>query len=239
MIQVNNDSIRILIHIKSTSNERFEYKASQYFIKIDTSQFSPLSATVTGNFSYSNSTVLPSGIIGMFAQVPNNETIIIPDSGNGTQIAKIIIRGKHRGPGSSQQLATWRNGPINPFTKIFAIVDSVPVDITTPQTHFFENIAVGIGGEEITSLNTYTLSQNYPNPFNPNTIISFTLPQREAVKLKVFDINGRTIVTLLNEIRNAGEHTITFNASDVASGAYFFQIKAGDFIATKKMLLIK
>lgn len=87
--------------------------------------------------------------------------------------------------------------------------------------------------------NVYSLAQNYPNPFNPSTKISFALPKAGNVKLVVFDLLGREIRTLVNEFRTAGNHTVEFNASNLASGVYFYRIEAGDFTATKKMLLIK
>jgi hypothetical protein len=85
----------------------------------------------------------------------------------------------------------------------------------------------------------YSLSQNYPNPFNPSTKISFVLPKADKVKIVVFDLLGKEIAVLVNESRTAGTHSIDFNASSLASGVYFYKIEAGDFTATKKMLLIK
>ena len=85
----------------------------------------------------------------------------------------------------------------------------------------------------------YSLSQNYPNPFNPSTKIDFTLPKSGNVSLIVYDILGREITTLVNGNMNAGYYTINFNASKLASGVYFYRIKAGDFINVKKLLLLK
>ena len=86
----------------------------------------------------------------------------------------------------------------------------------------------------------YALYQNYPNPFNPTTKISFALPKASIVTLKVFDINGRLIETLLNnETVVSGINEINFNASRLASGIYFYKIEAGDFQATKRMILVK
>ncbi len=87
--------------------------------------------------------------------------------------------------------------------------------------------------------NYYSLSQNYPNPFNPVTTIKFTLPQSENVKLVLFDILGREVKTLVNEFRNQGVYEFSFDASTLSSGAYFYRLDAGEFTATKKMLIIK
>lgn len=83
------------------------------------------------------------------------------------------------------------------------------------------------------------LSPNYPNPFNPSTSISFELPGAAHVKLEVYNLLGQKIATLLEETREAGTHTVTWNASDVSSGVYFYRLTAGDFIQTRKMMLLK
>jgi hypothetical protein len=85
----------------------------------------------------------------------------------------------------------------------------------------------------------YDLSQNYPNPFNPLTTINYDLPSDGIVTIKVYDILGRELKTLVNEMKTAGYHKIQFNASDLASGAYFYQMKAGDFVAVKKLVVLK
>ncbi len=92
---------------------------------------------------------------------------------------------------------------------------------------------------------TYALEQNYPNPFNPTTTIRFAIPQSEHVTLKVYDLLGREVATLVNEVRNAGSYSETFpasggfDASKLASGVYIYTLKAGSFIASKKFVLLK
>ncbi len=80
---------------------------------------------------------------------------------------------------------------------------------------------------------------NYPNPFNPTTTIHFTLPQDGVVSLKVFDILGREVMTLLNEYRNAGLHQVNFNALSLTSGVYFYKLETAGKIAMQKMILLK
>lgn len=87
--------------------------------------------------------------------------------------------------------------------------------------------------------NQISLSQNYPNPFNPTTNIQFELDQASNVTLKVFDLLGRELETLVNERMSAGTHVATFNAENYSSGMYFYQLKATDVVATRRMLLIK
>ena len=90
-----------------------------------------------------------------------------------------------------------------------------------------------------TSVNSYSLSQNYPNPFNPSTIIKWQIPEAGLVNLKIYDVLGCEIATLVNKEFTAGKHEFELNAADLASGVYFYRLKAGSFIQTKKMLLIK
>ncbi len=85
----------------------------------------------------------------------------------------------------------------------------------------------------------FELSQNYPNPFNPSTVIKFSLPQKSDVTLKVFDVLGREVATLINEVKDAGAYEVNFDASQLASGIYIYQIKAGNFVSSKKMMLLK
>jgi beta-lactamase class A len=85
----------------------------------------------------------------------------------------------------------------------------------------------------------YKLQQNYPNPFNPVTRIDYDLPADVNVSIKIFDVAGREIKTLVNENQEAGYYTMEFNASNLASGVYFYRIIAGDFLEVKRMVLIK
>jgi hypothetical protein len=85
----------------------------------------------------------------------------------------------------------------------------------------------------------FVLAQNYPNPFNPSTTISYSLPKDGYVTLKVYDILGRVVETLVNNFQKTGNYRINFNASELATGIYFYRLQSGSFISTKKMLLLK
>lgn len=87
--------------------------------------------------------------------------------------------------------------------------------------------------------NNFYLSQNYPNPFNPTTIISYQIPNSGFISLKVFDILGREVKTLVNEVKNAGSYSVEFNAINLVSGVYFYRIESGKYSASKKLLLLK
>ena len=85
----------------------------------------------------------------------------------------------------------------------------------------------------------FVLQQNYPNPFNPTTIISFSIPSSTFTSLKVYDVLGNEVATLVNEEKPAGSYEINFNASSLSSGTYFYKLQAGSFMETKKMILLK
>ncbi len=86
---------------------------------------------------------------------------------------------------------------------------------------------------------SYRLDQNYPNPFNPRTTISYGIPVKSNVILKVFNSLGQEVVTLVNEEKEAGIYLIEFNARDIPSGVYFYTLKTENFIQTNKMILMK
>ena len=97
-----------------------------------------------------------------------------------------------------------------------------------------------VSNEEVIIPETFALNQNYPNPFNPSTVISYQLPKADDVTIKVYDITGRLLATLLNSSQNAGKHSVTFDASRLASGMYLYRINTQNgYSETKKMILIK
>jgi len=100
---------------------------------------------------------------------------------------------------------------------------------------------VATSSEEITNglPVAFELNQNYPNPFNPTTQIDFALPEASDVRLEIFNVIGQRVSILVNEQRTAGYHNVTFDASSLASGVYFYRIQAGSFVKTQKMMLVK
>lgn len=93
--------------------------------------------------------------------------------------------------------------------------------------------------EAISLPETFELYQNYPNPFNPLTIIQFRIPNSEFVSLKVYDVIGNEVATLIDEYKPAGMHNVQFTMNNLTSGVYFYQLKAGSFTETKKMILLR
>jgi hypothetical protein len=105
----------------------------------------------------------------------------------------------------------------------------------------FVNVTLTGVDEQQASLipDTYVLNQNYPNPFNPSTTIRYALPNAGQTTLKVYNLLGQEMATLVNGVMTAGVHSVNFNASSLSSGVYFFRIESGSFRAVKKMMLVK
>ena len=114
----------------------------------------------------------------------------------------------------------------------------IKVDLGNPITIPPDPNATDVAENELIPTE-YALNQNYPNPFNPTTTIEFALPKAGNVKLVVYDVLGREVSELVNSEMDAGYHKVTFNATNLASGIYFYSIKAGDFSNVKKLMLLK
>ena len=126
-----------------------------------------------------------------------------------------------------------------PITGINTDIDGESRNVTVPDIGADEfDIITGVENET-TLLTEFVLEQNYPNPFNSATTIKYSIPQRSNVTVKVYDILGNEVVTLVNEEKAQGVYTVNFDANNLASGLYLYRIQAGTFIDTKKMILLK
>jgi len=123
-----------------------------------------------------------------------------------------------------------------------SILPVPPFSIIGLETKLTNEIVVSVGNEESSS-NNFSLEQNYPNPFNPSTKISWQSPVGSWQTLKVYDVLGNEVATLVDEYRSAGTYEVEFNTSTInhhpSSGIYFYKLETGSFIETKKMILIK
>ncbi len=184
---------------------------------------------------------------------------ITPNSGNGTDIHvtdcelfiyynnAVAMHLPSTGPLNTEGITI----PINPWTTM----DSVKI-VVKSFSGMINNLPVAglaevetnsrVSSIDLTGVNTpvsknldYKLEQNYPNPFNPATLIKFTLPEAQNVTLEVFDITGRTIATLVNGKVQRGNNSISFNASNLSSGIYFYKLTTRTFTESKRMILIK
>ncbi|TFB11225.1 T9SS type A sorting domain-containing protein [Candidatus Marinimicrobia bacterium MT.SAG.2] len=142
-------------------------------------------------------------------------------------------------------------GPFNVWDWSMLIVPSVLYDGTSYhlwytglasgqkfQIGYATSISVGIADEGVVP-EKYELSQNYPNPFNPETVIRYSIPKAEEVSLVVYNLIGEEVAHLIDERKPAGSYTVKWNASNISSGIYFYRLQAGDFVLTRKMVLLK
>lgn len=137
---------------------------------------------------------------------------------------------------------------INFFTKDFSQVyftdiDSAYTGGTTNVLHVKYQIRTGtttaIGESPVFAPTTYALDQNYPNPFNPATTIQYDLPRKSGVSLTVYNALGQQVASLVNSEEEAGSHAVRLDGNSLASGVYFYRLVAGDFVATRKLVLMK
>jgi hypothetical protein len=100
-------------------------------------------------------------------------------------------------------------------------------------------IITGINDKNNGRPETFDLSQNYPNPFNPSTLITYQIPENSFVKLIIYNAIGQVVKTLVNTNKTAGKYSVNFNASDLPTGIYIYRLQAGNFVSSKKMVLMK
>jgi len=144
------------------------------------------------------------------------------------------------GPDIKQNYVSTKNRRIPDLAVTMAGVFGVDAEYATGEfmAEIFNTGTVGTTSETNLQIN-YTLSRNYPNPFNPTTTIEYSLPQAGYVSLIVFNLLGTEISRLVSGEQETGNHSISWNAANVASGIYFYRLQAGDFIQTRKMVLLK
>jgi hypothetical protein len=147
-------------------------------------------------------------------------------------------------------LPPYSTQPINVKFKPIAnsfYMDTLHIRTDTDSTRRIAQVMILTGYSDSTSLNIgeelkvsrFMLEQNYPNPFNPSTVIKYQLPEAGLVTLNVYDVLGNEIVTLVNEKKSAGTHSVEFNGSGLPSGIYFYELVDRNFVETKKMILMK
>ncbi|MFW9928527.1 MAG: T9SS type A sorting domain-containing protein, partial [Candidatus Thorarchaeota archaeon] len=123
------------------------------------------------------------------------------------------------------------------------LIDSYGNEITFPDYKnyyyfYYSKLITSIKKDEVKN-NSFSLLQNYPNPFNPATTITYSLSKNSFVTLKIYDLLGREVTTLVNEEKHSGNYKITWNAQNFPSGVYFYKITASEFSKVNKMILLK
>ena len=139
-----------------------------------------------------------------------------------------------------------KSGKVRLQVSVLANIDSLKLRVIHHYTDGGETnalskttVAQELTFKPVDVISDYALEQNYPNPFNPTTTISYALPNASHVTLKVYDMLGRVVATLVNQDQDQGHYTATFDASRLASGVYISRLTAGSFTKTMKMLMIK
>ncbi len=176
------------------------------------------------------------------------------------EVGSYLVRLFYQNPGSAQTGSVSLDGANVSSFNFSSKPDSTGVDgtsdvfaISSTGTHTLKITGSGTNVDKLQLIqrtvsrikdrnkipDNFSLSQNYPNPFNPTTNINFTIAKSSNVKLVVYNILGQRVATLINNHMNAGTYTFEFNASKLASGVYIYHIQAGDFKASKKMMLLK
>lgn len=175
---------------------------------------------------------------------PNNGGTLIQSTDNKTEFSTSdFIKAR----GSAIINFDWKLPDNLPFyPRIYAVIDP---ENQIDEIHEDNNIGwkvlsyngqtTGVENKKDVVPVSFKLSQNYPNPFNPTTTIEYTIPQSRFVSLKVYDILGREVKTLVHQQELSGTYKVHFDGSNLASGVYFYRIEAGEFVATKKLLLLK
>jgi len=130
------------------------------------------------------------------------------------------------------------NAPIFGIRWIIYTYDGQVSSPTIASIFYVDQSALAVH-EHASIPNKFVLQQNYPNPFNPTTTIQYELPQRSDVQITVYDLLGKEVTNLLSETQDAGYQSVKWNATNVSSGMYFYQIRAGELVQTRKMLLLK
>ncbi|KAB2845854.1 MAG: T9SS type A sorting domain-containing protein, partial [Ignavibacterium sp.] len=134
------------------------------------------------------------------------------------------------------------NGSFDPSGNLDNIRGAVTVANATSGEGFIvwsvDNVIVGVDNEGI-MLSDFSLFQNYPNPFNPSTTILYEIPEIQHITIRVFDLLGKEVATLVDEEKHAGKYSVDFDGRNLSTGMYIYKIQAGSFTQTKKMILLK
>jgi len=231
----------------SSDKEVFNYVLGQYFFEFnpEISNGGKLVYSVVGsdlplNLQPRNPSVSGNQLRLAVNSVPSKVNLpLISDKSPGTLIVRMRLQTSAEKFSEVPLNLKLRSGPGNPFTKVFTYTNDRIKDITIPQEITLDNNSPGINKTLNNIPKEYSLFQNYPNPFNPSTSIKFDIPNLSYVKLLIYDITGREIAVLVNTELQPGSYDYKWNASQFASGIYFYKIKAGDFSQVKRMILIK
>ncbi len=167
---------------------------------------------------------------------------LIPDGANVALLVIQITQGEHGSVSiieGGARLSYQPNASFSNFDQFTYLVSDGRGGVSSSTVSITSNPRTTVDEQAHSSPATFELQQNYPNPFNPSTVISFQLSVNSHVTLKVFDVNGREVATLIDGERAAGKHAVTFAPRDLAGGIYFYKLSAGEFSQTRKAVFVK
>lgn len=159
--------------------------------------------------------------------------VTIKYSNSGTELWKQVFNGNSNGSDIASALAVDASG--NVYTSGYSYNTSSEYDFITIKY----SPSVGITEFNVSSPEKFILNQNFPNPFNPGTVISYHLSNADYVTLKIYDLLGKEVASLVNERQSAGIHSVNFKGSSLTSGTYIYKLTAGGISETKRMMLLK
>ena len=140
--------------------------------------------------------------------------------------------------------AAWHNETTNPFSYVVTLPGTYQYQCdnhsSLGMTGSFEAVTTGIDSHQRSATPTaFQLAQNYPNPFNPTTLIRFDVPKPAHVTMKLYDVTGQEVMTLVEGNEQPGQYSVTLDANDLASGVYLYRMQAGSFTQTRKLVLVR
>ena len=244
-----NDTVRVTLRVNMGPATRetvpFTYATDSVLVVFEDALWRSSQVTSQGAFAQT---------IKMTRQGPNDSVYTVTFKVRGKTHYNIQYRYRYSGPTAGEVTEGGGLGVQNPFRSRFIQPlgpNSFPPSYTAPldawkknaplpaETAPFGTISGVIGDPDGGLPVGYKLSQNYPNPFNPTTKVKYTIPKMSQVTLKVYNLIGQEVATLVNEVQPAGNYIALFEANTLATGVYFYRLEAGNFREVKKMLLLK
>lgn len=182
-------------------------------------------------------TSLPSDVYAYISTSENHNILTIANFRGESKTGSISVNDLSDG---TKYLTNLIDGSVIDIQPISGTLD-IELEGYEAKVFYLGDEPVGVENEDLENIiiDEFKLNQNFPNPFNPTTKISFQIPNNEYVTLKIYDVVGQDVKTLLNSEMQKGKYDIDFNASQLSSGIYFYRIQAGKFIDTKKLILLK
>lgn len=241
------DSLTFEIYMLHTNSNYFEYAAGQYFFTFNPafSNGGTLTYRIIGSGLPQNAQPRNPTVSGNELRLAGNAIVgqgngpIISATSPGTLIVKMSLKTSAGSFSSSELLnLAWKNSGA-PYTRIYAYVNMLNTEITTPAAHSIDTTTISVSKISAEIPQEFRVYQNYPNPFNPSTMIRFDIPNASNVKIKIYDIAGKELEELVNTKLLPGTYEFRWSALNLASGIYFYKIQTNNKSEVRRMMLLK